>query len=75
MNANTMCNLCAAYGEEQNFIENGHKIIGFETHTDDYQFYIKCVPAQKINNSSFYIHCYERKKLLAAGMIAYEEDA
>lgn len=72
--AEKMCILCDAYADEQDLFENGQKIIGFETHTDTYQFYIKCVPnRKKIEKSRFSIHCYDRKSLLAAGMIADEE--
>lgn len=74
VNAKNMCDLCAAYADEQDFSEKGRKIIGFETHTDTYQFYIKCAPnQQKIEKSRFSIHCYDRKSLLAAGMITDEE--
>lgn len=72
-NAQAMCSICARYADEQGLYENGQKIVGFETHTDDYQYYIKCVPKKKVNSSYFVIHCYDRKKLLEAGMIYDKE--
>lgn len=58
--------VCSACGEGFTLKEKNKKVYGFETHTDDHYYFIKCIPARE--NSSFRINCYDRRTLIEAGL-------
>lgn len=46
---------------------------GFVSHSEKYVYYILCCVEENVNESHFYIRCYNRKSLIDAGILQDDE--
>ena len=54
-------------------IHNGVPVYGFETHSEQYIYFIGCTP-RKGGESTFFIRCYDRQKLIELGYIENNQE-
>lgn len=68
VNAQAMVDFCNACDGVADFTRNGKTYHGFETHTEDFYFYLCCKVAKQVDRTKFTIRCYSRKALIAKGI-------
>lgn len=61
-----MDKVCAMCGDPFTLKGKGRSAYGFETHSEKYCYFLKCMP--KTDTGTFTITCYDRQELIAAGL-------
>lgn len=67
-NAEAMADFCKSCDGVHYFEKDEKQYHGFETHTEDYFFYISCQIGQPVEETKFTIQCYDRNALIAKGI-------
>lgn len=63
-----MSKVCARCGEPFSLKRKACSAYGFETHSEKYSYFLKCMPDS--NTGVFVINCYDREALIDAGLAA-----
>lgn len=73
-NAEAMAAFCKACDDAYMFTKDDFNYHGFETHTDNYFFYISCHIGEPVESTRFTIQCYDRKALISKGIKENNEE-